>query len=275
MPMGTTAPRWYHNLPRAMAIQNRQTYTLVGVNPVHEALLSDRAIHEVLLVKEHKVSRARRIADRASQRGIPVRVVKREQLDRLAKGLPHQGVAASADPIPWFSLEEVLQDITTAPCTWLALDRIMDPQNLGAIMRSAAAFGVGHAVTTLKESAPLNATAERTSAGLINRVQQVRVPHLGRALTLLSSHGFDVLGLDGAGTPLKTSSLKRIKAQRVIVVGSEDRGLHPSTKKVCNHLLSISIDPEVESLNASVAAAIAMHLITDSTLTKGSEPAQR
>jgi 23S rRNA (guanosine2251-2'-O)-methyltransferase len=140
----------------------------------------------------------------------------------------------------------------------IILDDITDPHNVGAIIRSAKAFGFDAVVCEDKHSPAESATISKTSAGIIDVMPYVRLPSLFNEVTALKNAGFQIYGLDKGGEEIATHQ-KNNGAKIALVVGSEGKGLSPHIKRLCDKILSIKISDEVESLNASVACAVAMH----------------
>jgi 23S rRNA (guanosine2251-2'-O)-methyltransferase len=233
---------------------------LVGRNPVAEALrarVPALALFVALGIDaDERVTEAVRIA---GNRGVSVLEVSRSELDRITGGLLHQGLALQVPAYQYAALSDVLVaagESTTAPLL-VALDGVTDPRNLGAIIRSALAFG-GHGVIVPKRrSAGVTATAWRASAGAAARLPVAQVPNLVRALKDCQQAGLFVLGLDAqGGTPL--DELAMAGDPIVIVVGSEGRGLSRLVGAVCDLTVSIPMAGAAESLNASVAAAVTL-----------------
>lgn len=196
------------------------------------------------------------LAERARIRLDPA---NRETLDRLAQGVKHQGVVAIAGEYRYAELEELL----ALPSPLLvALDEITDPHNFGAIVRSAAAFGAAGLIVPKHRNATITPVVVRTSAGATEHSRIAQVTNLQRTLLDLSEdHGFEILGLDSGGdSPLET--LPPADGGRVLVVGSEGAGLRRLVRERCHRIVSIRQTGAVESLNASVAAAIAIYELT-------------
>ena len=180
--------------------------------------------------------------------------MSRSELDRLTDGSVHQGVAIQVPPYAYADLPDVLASVDGAPLV-VALDGVTDPRNLGAVVRSAAAFGAHAVVLPERRAAGMTATAWRTSAGAAARLPVARVTNLTRTLRSLQNQGFTVLGLDADGE-VASDDLSVGTDPVVIVVGSEGRGLSRLVGEACDQLVSIPMTSDTESLNASVAAAV-------------------
>ena len=184
--------------------------------------------------------------------------IEKNELDRLAKGEPHQGIIAEI-LLPSLPGQEALIDfITNLPSNplILMLDSIQDPRNLGACLRSANAAGVDCVVINKDGSAPINSVVYKTSAGAINQLKIFQVTNLVRAIKALQSKELWVVGLDAS---LKTSIYDiNLIDPIVIVMGAEGKGLRQLIKKSCDYLVRIPMTGNVESLNVSVATGIAL-----------------
>jgi 23S rRNA (guanosine2251-2'-O)-methyltransferase len=232
---------------------------LVGRNPVVEALRSHvpaTALYVALGIDlDDRVKEAVRLA---ADRGIPLLEVGRAELDRMTGGVLHQGIGLQVPPYAYEPFEDVLAASLEQPVPLLvALDGVTDPRNLGAVVRSAAAFGAHGVFMPERRAAGITATAWRTSAGAAARIPIAQVTNLTRALKQCQEEGFLVVGLDADGeTPLY--GLEAAVGPLVVVVGSEGRGLSRLVGSTCDLRVSIPMQSVVESLNASVAAAVAL-----------------
>ena len=230
---------------------------ICGINPVIEALAAGTRHFDRLLIV--KGLRSRRLSDairRATHLGIPLRFEMRETLDRMAGGVPHQGIIAVVSEKPVLSLESLL-DSAHQPALVVVLDGVEDPRNLGAILRTAEAAGAGGVVLPERHSAGLSETVARASAGALEHVPVARVGNLVQALEELKARGVWVVGLDAAGHERWDAvDLARPVA---LVLGGEGRGIRRLGREHCDHLVSIPHFGHVASLNVSVAAGIALY----------------
>lgn len=241
---------------------------LVGRNPVREALEQEETRVEKVLLQEGVGGPAIEAIRRAARaHGVPVQVVPKARLDRLAAGVVHQGVVAFVAPVRYRTLEELLEAVAPSPEAvrerqplLVALDQIEDPHNYGAILRTAAAAGVAGVLVPRHHMAPLNAAALKASAGAALRVPIAHVTNLARALETLKAHGFWVAGASPSGDV----SVWEMDWHRplVLVLGNEGRGLRPGVARACDLLVSIPLRGPVESLNVSVAAGILLFAAT-------------
>jgi 23S rRNA (guanosine2251-2'-O)-methyltransferase len=233
---------------------------LVGRNPVVEALRAKvpaTALYiAVGLESDERITEAIRIA---GNRGLSLLEVTRGELDRRTGGLLHQGIALQVPPYAYHELGDVLAaaaEATTAPLL-VALDGVTDPRNLGAVIRSAAAFGAHGVIVPERRSAGVTAAAWRTSAGTAARVPVAQVTNLVRALKQCQQAGILVLGLDADGE-VSLDDLEAAVDPVVVVLGSEGRGLSRLVGETCDLTLSIPMSGAAESLNASVAVSVTL-----------------
>ena len=173
--------------------------------------------------------------------------------NRLPPGAVHQGLAARAQPLPGWTLDELIE---AAPPRIAVLDQLADPRNMGAIFRSAAAFGISAIILQTRHSPPITGVVAKTAAGAVETVKEVRVVNIARALDKLADAGWLTVGLSGAGdSPL--SEVIAGENKLAIVLGAEGAGLRRGVENACQRLARIPITAEMESLNVSAAAAIA------------------
>jgi 23S rRNA (guanosine2251-2'-O)-methyltransferase len=233
---------------------------LVGRNPVAEALRAKvpaTALYIALGVDaDERITDAVRLA---GKRGVALLEVSRGELDRMTGGLLHQGIALQVPPFTYTALPDLLAragESTTAPLL-VALDGVTDPRNLGAIIRSAVAFGAHGVVVPARRAAGVTAAAWRTSAGTAARIPVSQVTNLVRALRDCQAAGLFAVGLDADGSTT-LDDLAVADGPLVVVVGSEGRGLSRLVGETCDLTVSIPMAGPAESLNASVAAAVAL-----------------
>jgi 23S rRNA (guanosine2251-2'-O)-methyltransferase len=233
---------------------------LVGRNPVVEALKA--GIPATALYVATGLASDDRVTDAiaaAADRGLAIMEVSRQELDRMTGGVLHQGIGLSVPPFQYEPFEDVLAAAAEAPHAPLlvALDGVTDPRNLGAVVRSAAAFGAQGVLLPERRAAGMTATAWRTSAGAAARLPVARVTNLVRTLRACQQEGYLVVGLDADGET-RLDELEAAVDPLVVVVGSEGRGLSRLVGEVCDLRVSIPMSTITESLNASVAAAVTL-----------------
>jgi 23S rRNA (guanosine2251-2'-O)-methyltransferase len=239
---------------------------VIGRNPVLEALQAGLPVRRAYVAEGvERDSRLRDILKYAADHGIPLLQATRAELDRLTGGGVHQGVALQLPEFEYADAEDVLADALDAetPGLVVACDSITDPRNLGAIVRSAAAFGAHGVIIPERRSAQMTAAAWKTSAGAAARVPVALVTNLNRTLKQYADAGFTVVGLDGEAEP-DIAGFPGIDGPVLLVVGSEGEGLSRLVSENCEVLAHIPIGSAVESLNASVAAAIALYEVSRS-----------
>jgi 23S rRNA (guanosine2251-2'-O)-methyltransferase len=231
-----------------------------GRNPVIEALRTGRPINKVLLARNIGLhSAVAEILTLAKSRGIPVEYVERRFIDRLTATSSHQGVIAYASVKEYVDLEDLLtisREKNELPL-YCILDGIEDPQNLGAIIRTAAASGIQGVIIRSRRAVGLTAAVAKASAGAVEYVPVVRVSNISQAMVALKRSGIWVVGIDQAGE-IPYSQVD-FKLPTAMVIGSEGRGLSDLVRERCDSLASIPMLVGIASLNASVAAALVMY----------------
>jgi 23S rRNA (guanosine2251-2'-O)-methyltransferase len=231
------------------------TSVLAGRQPVVELLRSGHAAERVLIADHlrpsHVIGEIRRRAEALS---IPVRFVPRDEIDRVARGLNHQGVAAITGRYRYTPLEDILA--AEAPCA-LFLDGITDPHNLGSLLRSADCAGFDGVVIPAHRAAAVTAAVRRVSAGASEVVPVARVTNLGRAVDEARGAGLWMVGLD-AGSERDLWSSDLAEPPVGIVLGSEDRGISKSVRGRCDEIVRIPQAGRIGSLNVAIAGAVAM-----------------
>ncbi|OBH65786.1 23S rRNA (guanosine(2251)-2'-O)-methyltransferase RlmB [Mycobacterium intracellulare] len=235
-----------------------ETETVLGRNPVLECLRAGvPATALYVALGSEADERLTESVSRAADLGIAILEVPRTDLDRMTNNHLHQGIALQVPPYNYAHPDDLLEAATGSPPALLvALDNISDPRNLGAIVRSVAAFG-GHGVLIpQRRSASVTAVAWRTSAGAAARVPVARATNLTRTLTDWADRGLRVIGLDAGGD----TTLDDLDGTdpTVVVVGSEGKGLSRLVRQNCDEVVSIPMAGNAESLNASVAAGVVL-----------------
>lgn len=234
---------------------------VLGQQPVREVLrVWGKTTFEVVVLDKGK--RSPSLIQYAQDQGVKVRSVDRVELDRLSGGGFHQGALAYAPPlrlVPWDSLLQLDKLLA------VALDGVIDPQNFGAVVRSAVGIAGAPIIWGESASAPLTPATFRASAGAIEHAVLCRVPSLHGALNEARAAGVEVIGL----CPDGTTRLQEAKADRptIIVIGSEEKGMTRSVRKACTSLARLEQSGRVQSLNASVAAGISIYTINNLRLT--------
>jgi 23S rRNA (guanosine2251-2'-O)-methyltransferase len=227
---------------------------VLGPRAVEEALRADpQRINVIYAVAE----RAREFEPSAVRAKLRCEVRTPSELDALAEGYKHQGILAITGDYPYAELDQVLVKLPAAPLL-VALDQVSDPHNFGAIVRSCVAFGADAVITLKDRAAPVTPVVVRASAGATERARIARVTNLARTLNTLRERGLEVVGLDASGST-SLDALPFDRGGRVLVIGSEGMGLRRLTRECCDSLARIDMPGGFESLNASVAASIALY----------------
>jgi 23S rRNA (guanosine2251-2'-O)-methyltransferase len=204
--------------------------------------------------------RVRESITAATEAGIAVLEAPRAELDRLTDGAAHQGLALQVPPYDYAHPDDLMHVEAPGPGLIVALDGITDPRNLGAILRSAGAFGAHGVVVPARRSAGMTATAWKTSAGAAARVPVAQATNLTRALESYRAAGYFTIGLD-AGGDIALPALQLADRPLVVVVGSEGKGLSRLVRQTCDQVVSIPMSASTESLNAGIAAAVTLYAI--------------
>ena len=223
-----------------------------GLQPVREVLRTrPELVTRLGLVRAQKTKGLTRLAEDV---GVAIEYVEPRRLDALCRNGQHQGAALLTADLPLKSLSEI---VAATPTTILALDGIQDPQNFGATVRSAVGLANAPVLWPENASAPLSPATFRASAGAIEHASLCRVPSLPGALHELAAAGYVVVGLD-AHADLQLRDV-RLSTNTVLVIGSEGKGMARATRQSCTKLASLVLPHTIDSLNASVAAAVALY----------------
>lgn len=227
---------------------------LFGLHAVAAALANPgRRCHRLLATRQGEEG----LGDAPAAHGIRPQIVDRREIERLLPaGAVHQGVALLADPPPAPDLEDVLAG-TEERATLIILDQATDPRNVGAVLRTAAAFDAAAAIMPERHAPGSTGVLAKAASGALEIVPLVRVTNLARALERIKAAGFWCLGLDGTGP----SSLAEadLSGRIALVLGAEGTGLRRLTREHCDIVVRIPISGRVESLNLATAAAIALY----------------
>ncbi len=237
---------------------------VAGRNAVLEALREGvPATQLTVMVRIETDERVREIMRLAATRGLPVAEASRTDLDRMTDHAVHQGVALTIPLYEYAAIEDLLEIAADRfePPLLVALDGITDPRNLGAILRSADAFGAHGVILPERRSVSMTASVWKVAAGAAGRVRVAQVTNLNRSLTALKEKGVFVLGLDADGD-VTTRQLELGTQPTALVVGAEGKGLSRLAREISDQVVSIPMGGRAESLNASVAAAIALYEIS-------------
>jgi 23S rRNA (guanosine2251-2'-O)-methyltransferase len=238
---------------------------LVGRNPVVEALRAGVPA-SALYVQQYVDTddRVREALTIAADTGMPLLEVTRIELDRMSGGAAHQGLLLTVPAYDYLDPADLLERAADSgtPALIVALDGVTDPRNLGAIVRSAAAFGADGVVVPERRAAGVTGSAGKASAGTLAHLPVARATNLTRALTAYRKAGCTVVGLAADGDMELTALPREIAdAPLVLVIGGEGRGLGRLVSETCDHTVSIPMATSTESLNAAVAAGVALYAV--------------
>lgn len=243
-------------------LDNQRNDIIAGRNPVMEAIRSGRSIESILVAKGERSGSVVAIIAKAKQKNIPVKDVDSKKLDFLAKGVNHQGIVAQCAVKEYSTLEDIFtlaEERGESPFI-IVLDKIEDPHNLGAIIRTAECAGAHGVIIPERRSAGLSYTVEKTSAGALEYMPVVRVKNISAVLQKLKDKGIWVYGADMDGEHYKKVNFDGAVA---LVIGNEGKGISPLVAKDCDVIVSLPMKGKINSLNASVAAGILMYEIAD------------
>lgn len=237
---------------------------VAGRNAVVEALRAHVPVTTMYVAGRIDADdRVREAITTATERGIPVLETPRGELDRLTDGAVHQGLAVQVPPYEYAHPRDLVDPEQPGIPLVVALDGITDPRNLGAIVRSVAAFGGHGVVVPSRRSAGMTASAWKTSAGAAARIPVAQAANLTRALEDFRSAGFFVIGLDMDGD-VALPDLDLASEPLVVVVGSEGKGLSRLVRQTCDQIVSVPMSSAVESLNAGIATGVTLYEIARS-----------
>lgn len=219
------------------------TVTMALANP-------ERRIRKLTLTE----NAARRLADENIETRIAPEIVRPQDIDRLlSPDAVHQGLLAEADPLPSPDIESLEQEGMV-----LVLDQITDPHNVGAILRSAAAFAVKAIVTTARHSPEATGVLAKAASGALELVPMITVQNLARALTTLNESGFQTVGLDSEGSADLSEVV--LREPLALVLGAEGKGLRQLTRETCSVVARLDMPGEIKSLNVSNAAVLSLYV---------------
>jgi 23S rRNA (guanosine2251-2'-O)-methyltransferase len=254
---GPKKPAWVIDKERARRAAAAETVWLFGLHAVRDALLNPRRERLRLILTKNA-------ADRLGEEAIAAGGLQPEIADPrdfpapLDPGSVHQGAALEVKPLDWGRLEE----IAVEGGTLVLLDRVTDPHNVGAVLRSAEVFGARAVVAPARHSAPETGALAKTASGALERQPYLRVKNLADAMELLKGMGYVLLGLDGEGEATLAAALAELPGRPVaLVLGAEGPGLRDRTRETCDRLVRIPAAGDFGSLNVSNAAAVALYAV--------------
>lgn len=233
---------------------------IVGRNAVSEAIKSERSIDKILVQKGQLEGSIKQILGQAKRKGIVIQNVNKEKLDDLSEGKKHQGVAAYVASYDYSTVEDIINKAKEKgedPFV-IVLDNIVDPHNLGAIIRTANLAGAHGVIIPKRRAVGLTAVVAKTSAGAIEHTPIAKVSNLARTIQDLQKEGLWSVCADMEGQAMYDINLK---GPICVVVGSEGEGVSRIVKEKCDFTATIPMKGDINSLNASVAAGVLMYEI--------------
>jgi 23S rRNA (guanosine2251-2'-O)-methyltransferase len=237
-----------------------KTEILYGFHPVYEALKAGRrTFHEIYISKQTSNKRIKQITSAAAPKHLQIKEISAARLQALAGAVSPQGVAAKVDAYPLVDVADLLvaAESSDRPPFLLLLDHIVDPHNLGAVIRTAVCAGIDAVIIPKDRSAYPSPTVSKVSAGALEYMRVTQVNNLVRFVKTLKDKGFWIVGLDqNAGQSIYKTDLAGAVG---LVIGGEEKGIRTLVKQNCDFLVSIPQTAKVGSLNASVAGAIVMY----------------
>ena len=260
-PARTKKPTWVIDKERARRAAAAETVWLFGLHAVRDALMNPARTRLRLVLTRNA---ADRLADAVAASGMTPEIVDARVFDRevpLGPDSVHQGAAVEVKPLAWGKLGDIAASGAegTRPLV-VALDRVTDPHNVGAILRSAEVFGARAVVATARHAAPETGALAKTASGALERQPYLRVTNLAEALIELKAMGYVVLGLDGTGKATLPEALEALKGRALcLVLGAEGPGLREKTLETCDQVVRIPFAADFGSLNVSNAAAVALY----------------
>ena len=227
-----------------------------GRNSVYELLKTDKEIDKVLVQKDLKDDASKRLINVMRSHKVKVQVVDKYVIDKESESKRSQGFIAYVSDYKYFDVEDILNDCQDKDGFIVVLNEILDPHNLGSIIRVCECAGVDGLIIGKDRSASVNDTVMRISAGALNHVKVARVTNINTAIDTLKDNGFWVYGAEVGGQSIYKANLT---GKICLVIGGEDSGVKRLTKEKCDGIISIPMNGKVNSLNASVACGVAVY----------------
>lgn len=251
-------PDWVIDKERARKVAAAETVWLFGLHAVRDALLNPARVKLRLVVTKNA---ADKLAEAIAAAGLDPEMIEPRVFERtvpLGPDQVHQGAALEVKPLDWGKLDDVA--MAEGLPLMVALDRVTDPHNVGAVLRSAEVFGARAVIAPLRHSAPETGALAKTASGALERQPYLRVTNLADALQSLKDMGFVCIGLAGEAEQTLDQALAAAgTAPVVLVLGAEGPGLRERTRDTCDHLARIPFAGVFGSLNVSNAAAVALY----------------
>lgn len=256
-PRNKKKPAWIIEKERSRAASSAETVWLFGIHAVRDALENPMREKLRLVVTKNAFDRLEEAIDKS---GIEPEVVDTRRFDvPLDPQSVHQGAALEVKPLDWGSVSEICAPRDEAPLVIL-LDRVTDPHNVGAILRSAEVFGARAVIAPTRHSAPETGALAKTASGALERQPYMRIRNLAKAMAALREMGYFIIGLDGEADMTLEKALSDLPNVPIaLALGAEGPGLRDLTKETCHRMAKIPFAGEFGSLNVSNAAAVSLY----------------
>jgi len=240
-----------------------------GLNPVMEALRGTRKAFELFIAGTETDKRLEKLLKLAAEKGVPVRHRGKADISRLCGNDHHQGIALRIEGFSYAEIDDILDRCRATGENGLiiVLDGIQDPHNLGAVIRSAACAGAHGVIIPKDRAAGVTPTVEKASAGAVETIPVAQVVNITQTLEELKKAGFWIYGASDNASALLFD--QNLTGATVLVIGNEGEGIRPLVRKKCDVVFSIPMQGGVNSLNASVAAGVALFEVVRQRLKKG------
>ncbi|GGW37665.1 23S rRNA (guanosine(2251)-2'-O)-methyltransferase RlmB [Gemmobacter lanyuensis] len=257
---GAKKPTWVIDKERAKRAAAAETVWLFGLHAVRDALVNPNRVKLRLVLTKNAYDK---LAEAVEQAGIEPEIVDPRKFSvPIDEGSVHQGAALEVKPLNWGRLADVAISGEGAPLVVL-LDRVTDPHNVGAVLRSAEVFGARAVIAPRHHSAPETGALAKTASGALERQPYLRVTNLAEAMDELREMGFVLLGLDGEAETTVAEAVAEAGSRPIgLVMGAEGPGLREKTRETCDRLVRIPFQGEFGSLNVSNAAAVALYAVS-------------
>jgi len=240
-------------------MEDKNNLFIIGKNPVFEAVQSERSINKVYIAEGLQKGSIQKLLALTKEKRIITQFVPRQKLDQMAEGQVHQGIIASVAAYDYEELDNMIERLKKKDQLpfLVILDEIEDPHNLGSILRTADVVGVDGIIIPKRRSVGLTSTVAKTSAGAIEHVPVARVTNIAQTLERLKEEGYWIIGTDASANQSFTEIDYNMAVG--IVIGSEGKGISRLVREKCDFVTKLPMRGHVNSLNASVAAAIMMY----------------
>ena len=227
-----------------------------GRNSIYELLKTNKEIDKILVQKDLKDDASKRLINIIRSHKLKLQPVDKYVIEKESESKRHQGFIAYVSDYKYFDIEDILDDCTEPDSLVVILNEILDPHNLGSIIRVLECAGANGLIIGKDRSASVNDTVMRISAGALNHVKVARVTNINTAIDTLKDNGFWVYGAEVGGQSIYKANLT---GKICLVIGGEDSGVKRLTKEKCDGIISIPMNGKVNSLNASVACGVAVY----------------